>query len=48
MPKKEKYCYECDTSFTVIGPKGFEVNYCPNCGNEVGENDDIDFEEETD
>lgn len=48
MTKKEKYCYECDASFTVKGPQGFEVNYCPNCGAEIGEGDDNEFEDEDD
>ncbi len=46
MPKTEKYCYECDTSFTVTGPKGFEIKHCPQCGTELGVDDDNEFEDE--
>ena len=46
MAKKEKFCYECDVSFTVTGPKGYDTLYCPFCGNEVTENDDNVIEDE--
>jgi uncharacterized paraquat-inducible protein A len=46
MAKKEKFCYECDVPFTVKGPLGFEVNYCPACGEELGSGEDNEFEDE--
>lgn len=48
--KKEKYCYDCDNSFTIKSQTTDEVRFCPFCGSELGEDENIgedDFTELT-
>lgn len=47
MPKKEYMCWECDTTFTVVHQRGYDVTYCPFCAEEISEKEDsIEYEEE--
>lgn len=38
--KKEKYCYECDTNFTVTFKGSDPVQFCPFCGSALEEDEE--------
>jgi predicted RNA-binding Zn-ribbon protein involved in translation (DUF1610 family) len=44
--KKEFSCLECDAHFIIVMEKGFEVNYCPNCGEEICADDCNNYEDD--
>lgn len=43
--KKKKFCFECDTEFTVSATGQDQVLYCPFCASELDEDTDDIFEE---
>lgn len=45
MAKKEIVCLECDAHFTIKMESGFEIKYCPHCGEELEMDHSIDIED---
>lgn len=47
MSKKVKYCWDCDTEFsvksftTLSSDSKMDVNYCPFCGSEIADEDEV-------
>ncbi len=37
--KKEMFCIECDAHFTINMERGFEIKFCPNCGEAMSQDD---------
>lgn len=44
--KKTKYCYECDMEFSVSFKGSDQIQYCPFCGSELDDDEEV-FEEES-
>ena len=46
MAKKEFVCLECGAHFTIKMQQGFDILYCPSCGEELelGDCNDLDDE----
>jgi uncharacterized paraquat-inducible protein A len=44
--KKTKFCYSCDTEFTVIAKGQDQVLYCPFCAESLDADEEV-FEDET-
>lgn len=43
----EYRCYNCETTYQVVSDEEeLAVSFCPFCGNEVGEYDDIDEDDD--
>lgn len=46
--KREKYCFECDTDFTIKSTSKEPILHCPFCGAELSDDevvDELDFDD---
>lgn len=46
--KKKKYCYTCDTEFTITAKGQDQVQYCPFCAESLDQDEEDMFQEEDD